>query len=205
MDLSNFPPDHPLYSNKCEGELGKLKIETASYHIKEFVALKPKAYSYTTTDSDQVCHNTLKVVPKHIRINLDLETYKECLYSHTQISKDIFNLRFYSSNMFLTKNSKIILSSFEDKRYYVDGLNSYGYGHHKIVNSSRVDKGDQSPPEEREKRKRNPEENLPIPQKKRKVGMTYFIVYKKNYDILYNILKIIFLITLRKKKHTCKN
>ena len=51
LDLSNFPLDHPLYSNRCKGELGKLKIETATYHIKEFVALKPKAYSYTTTES----------------------------------------------------------------------------------------------------------------------------------------------------------
>ena len=172
LDLSNFPLDHPLYSNKCMGELGKLKIETAPYHIKEFVALKPKAYSYTTTESDQVCHNTLKGVPKHGRNNLNVETYKECLYSNTRISQDISNLRFYNSNMSPTKNSQIILSSFEDKRYYVDGLNSYGYGHHKIINSSRVNKGDQSPPEEREKRKRNPDENsrIGLPQKKKKIG-----------------------------------
>ena len=48
FDLSNFPLKHPLYSNRCNGQLGELKIETAPYHIKEFIALKPKAYSYTT-------------------------------------------------------------------------------------------------------------------------------------------------------------
>ena len=57
-DLSNFPLDHPLYSDRCKGELSKLKIETAPYHIKEFIALKSKAYSYTTTQSDQLCNNT---------------------------------------------------------------------------------------------------------------------------------------------------
>ena len=41
LDLSNFPLYHPLYSNKCKGELGKLKIETAPFHMKEFIALKP--------------------------------------------------------------------------------------------------------------------------------------------------------------------
>ena len=82
LDLSNFPLDHPLYSNRCKGELGKLKIETVPYHMEEFIALKPKAYSYTTTESDQVCNNTLKGVPKHIRNSLNLETYKECLYSN---------------------------------------------------------------------------------------------------------------------------
>ena len=28
LDLSNFPPDHSLYSNRWKGDLGKLKIET---------------------------------------------------------------------------------------------------------------------------------------------------------------------------------
>ena len=132
LDSCNFPLDHPLYSNRCKGELGKLKIETAPYHMKEFIALKPKAYSYTTTESNQVYNNTLKGVPKHISNSLNLETYKECLYSNMRISKDIFNLRFYNKDMSLTKNSKIILSSFEDKRYYMDSLNSYGYEHHKM-------------------------------------------------------------------------
>ena len=60
MDSSNFPLDHPLIFNRCKGELCKLNIETAPYHVKEFIALKPKAYSYTTTESDRVHHNTLK-------------------------------------------------------------------------------------------------------------------------------------------------
>ena len=172
MDLSNFPLDHQLYSNRCKGELGKLKIETAPHHIKEFVALKPEAYLYTTTESDLVYHNTLKGVRKHIRNSLNLEAYKECLYSNTRISKDIFNLRFYS-DMSVTKNSKIMLSSFEDKRYYIDGLTSYEYGHHKINNNngSSLNKGGQSPQEEEEKRKRNPDEYVDILQRKKKIGM----------------------------------
>ena len=135
--------------------------------MKEFIALKPKAYTYTTTENDQVCNNTLKGVPKHIRNSLNLETYKECLYANTRISKDIFNLRFYNKDMSLTKNSKIILSSFEDKRYYVDNLHSYGYGHHKITNDSSDNKGGQSFPEEREKRKRSQDETEVYDKRKR--------------------------------------
>ena len=132
LDLPNFPSDHPLYSNKCKGELGKLKIETAPYHMKEFICLKPKAYTYTTTKNDLASNNTLKGVPGHITKGLTLATYKECLYSNTRFSKDIFNLRFYNKHMSLTKNSKVILSCFEDKRYYVNNLESYGYGQPKI-------------------------------------------------------------------------
>ena len=90
LDLSNFPPYHPLYSNKCKGELGKLKIETAPFHMKEFIALKPKAYTYTATKNDQASNNTLKGVPSHIRNGLNLDSYKQCLYSNTRFSKDIF-------------------------------------------------------------------------------------------------------------------
>ena len=97
--------------------------------------------------------------------------------------------------MSLTKNSKIIQSSFEDKRYYVDGLNSYGYGHHKLNNiGSSVNKGDQSPPKEREKRKRNPDGNVHIHQKKKKIGMIYCIIRQNRCVIVYFIFENYFLL-----------
>ena len=129
LDLSNFPRNHPLYSDKFKGELGKLKIETGHHHMKEFVGLKPKAYSFITTEDDQVCNNTLKGVPRHIRNNLNLDNYKHCLYSNDRCSRDIYNLRFHNRDMSVTKNSKVILSNFEDKRFYINNLESYGYGH----------------------------------------------------------------------------
>ena len=80
--------------------------------------------------------------------------------------------------MSLTKNSKVILSSFGDKRYYVDSL-YYGYGHHKITKKKSSDnEGDQSPPEEREKRKKIPDETADLRQKKKKLGMIYYIIRK---------------------------
>ena len=133
LDLSNFPSHHPLYSSKCKGQLGKLKIETAPYFMKEFVALKPKAYSYTTTEHDNLSCNTLKGVPKHIKQNnLNIEAYKSCLYNNVQKYENIFNLRFCNSDMSLIKMNKLVLSSIEDKRFYFNNLKSVGYGHYKI-------------------------------------------------------------------------
>ena len=83
-------------------------------------------------------HNTLKGAPKHIKNNIDIETYKDSLYNNTSLSKYLFNLRFHEINMCLTKTSKIILSAFEDKRYYVNSLESYGYGHYKITNDTDI-------------------------------------------------------------------
>ena len=183
LDLSNFPSDHPLYNSKCKGELGKLKIETAPHHMKEFICLKPKAYTYTTTKDDQVSNNTLKGIPGHIRKGLTLATYEECLYSNTRFSKDIFNLRFYNKHMSLTKNSKVILSCFEDKRYYINNLESYGYCHPKIpknnitsTNNDDCDSCENTLEGKGEKRKRQGPIPIDFQAKKKKLGM--FIVEK---------------------------
>ena len=130
LDLSNFPPGHYLYNDKFKGHLGKLKIETAPEFIHEFIGLKPKAYSFTTTNSD-TSKNTLKGVPHHIRKNITINQYKECLYNNNPIHSDIHNLRFYKSEMSLVKTRKLTLSPFEDKRFYINANTSYGYGHPK--------------------------------------------------------------------------
>ena len=138
LDLSNFPPNHPLYNDKYKGHLGKLKIETAADYMSEFVALRPKMYSFLTSKS-QVNHNTLKGIPNHIRQKLTLEQYKECLYENIPVHSVIHNLRFYNHDMSVIRNNKLTLSSFEDKRFYDDSTKSYGYGHPKTL----VDMGDE--------------------------------------------------------------
>ena len=170
LDLSNFPCDHPLYSDRCKGELGRLKIETGVHFIKEFVGLKPKAYTYTTTQDDKACNNTLKGVPKHIRNSLNLQCYKQCLYSNSTFRRDIFNLRFYNKHMSLVKNNKIILSSFEDKRFYINSFKSYAYGHPLAVrnreSNNEVTKG-----EDRGKRKNQNKQAENTVLKKQRIGM----------------------------------
>ena len=77
--------------------------------------------------------------------------------------------------MSLTKNSKVILSSFEDKRYYVNNLESYGYGHPIIrngnINSSNNNGGEEPSAEKGEKRKRLETEPMDLQTKKKKLGM----------------------------------
>ena len=44
-DTSDYPKDHPAYSNKNKKVLGKLKDEIRARIRKQFVGLKPKLYS----------------------------------------------------------------------------------------------------------------------------------------------------------------
>ena len=134
-----------------------------------------------------VSNNTLKGIPGHVRKGLALATYEECLYSNTRFNKDIFNLRFYNKHMSLTKNSKVILSCFEDKRYYINNLESYGYGHPKTpknnIYSSNNDDGDVGENTlggKGEKRKR--QETIPgrFPSKEKEIRYVYS---RKNYYV----------------------
>lgn len=50
FDFSNYPHDHPLYSEENKGVIGKFKDETASNPILEFVGLRPKMYSFKVID-----------------------------------------------------------------------------------------------------------------------------------------------------------
>jgi hypothetical protein len=47
FDFSNYPKDHPLYSTKNKGVLGKFKDELGGRIMTEFIALRSKMYSFT--------------------------------------------------------------------------------------------------------------------------------------------------------------
>ena len=128
LDLSNLPPNHPLYDNSCKGHLGKLKIETGADFMTEFVALRPKMYSYITTGSPR-SHNTLKGVAKHRREGFTFQEYLACLEHNQRIPTEVSRLQFRNKEMALITQRKLALSSFEDKRYYIDAYHSVGYGH----------------------------------------------------------------------------
>ena len=142
LDLSNYPPEHPLHSNQFKGQLGKLKCETPGDYITEIVCLKPKMYAYTTLNSKHKSHNTVKGVPRYIKDNLLLEQFKECLYSNTLPNACIYHLGYNKGDMRVVKSNKILLSNVEDKRYYTDVHHSYGYGHPCIISRSTNGDGD---------------------------------------------------------------
>ena len=49
FDFSNYPEDHELYSEENKRVVLKFKDEFAGDYIKEFICLKPKLYSITST------------------------------------------------------------------------------------------------------------------------------------------------------------
>ena len=128
LDLSNFPPEHPLYDDTNKGVLGKLKIETGHHFMTEFVGLKPKMYSFKTTRSD-CSDNTLKGIPSYRRKQLTFDQYLNTLEKNELVSVNTARLQYVKQSMRMISQRKLALSSYEDKRYYLNNSQSVAYGH----------------------------------------------------------------------------
>ena len=102
-----------------------MKDELGGGIITEFVALRPKAYSYKTEDNVELKKakgTKICIINKMLNFN----DYKNCLFNNGKV------LRFKSENHSVcTENiNKIALSCNDDKRFVAtDGIESYPYGY----------------------------------------------------------------------------
>ena len=115
MDFSNL--DIPIKTNNRVP--GKFTHELGSRIIVEFIALSPKRYSFknypkNTKEKGIKKHNNAK----HI-------DYYDALMNNTQRKVDESRTQKVGDSMTTTKTSKISLNIFDDKRFYVNNIESY--------------------------------------------------------------------------------
>ena len=86
FDTSNSIYDRPLPIGVNKKVIGLMKDELGGGLITEFVAFRPKAYSYITNDSTELkkAKGTKKCVVKKI---LRFSDYKNCLFSNGKVLK----------------------------------------------------------------------------------------------------------------------
>ena len=115
FDISNYECDRPLPTGKNKKVIGLMKGELGGRVIKEFVALRPKTYSYLTDDckEDKKSKGTKKCVIKRM---IKFDDYKNCLLNGEVILKS--QQRFISKghDVYTENTNKIALSSNDDKR-----------------------------------------------------------------------------------------
>ena len=123
FDFSNLDKNHELYSNKNKKIIGKFKIETPkSVWIDEFVCLRSKMYAFKCGNDSK---NKLKGVSKCQSKNIKFEEYKKCLDGEEyQEECDSFIIRSINHDMVLQKVKKSTLSIFDDKRCYINNIES---------------------------------------------------------------------------------
>ena len=128
FDTSNYEVNRPLPTGKNKKIIGLMKDELGGKIITEFVALRPKTYSFLTDDGkeDKKAKGTKKcIIKKMIKFN----DYKKCLLDDEVILKS--QQRFISKKHVYTENiNKIALSNNDDERIVSSNkISSYPYGY----------------------------------------------------------------------------
>ena len=123
FDFSNLDKNHEFFSNKNKKVVGKFKIETLkNIWIDEFVALRSKCYAFKCGDDSK---NKLKGISKSQSKNIKFEEYYNCLFGRKyQQECDKYILRSINHEMILQKVKKSTLSIFDDKRCYINSIES---------------------------------------------------------------------------------
>ena len=103
--------------------IGLMKDEQKGDIMREFVALRPKMYAYKVeSDEFKKC-----VVKKDIKF----EDYKRCLMTGEMEYRSQIMFRSRLHEIATIETSKLALSREDDKRIYVDNINSLARGHWK--------------------------------------------------------------------------
>ena len=107
-----------------------MKDELGGGIITEFVALRPKTYSYTTDEfiETKKAKGTKKCMIKKM---LKFEDYKKCLFGNESMLKSQQRFKIENHEVYTENINKIALSSNDDKRIVaLDRITSYPYGYY---------------------------------------------------------------------------
>ena len=127
FDSSNYEVYKPLPTGKKK-MIGLMKDELGEKIMKEFLAIRPKTYSYLADDgnNDKKANGTNKhLIDKILKNNY----YKYCLFNGKPILQLQQRFKSEAHNMCTEEINKIALSSNNDKRLQTfDNITTYLYG-----------------------------------------------------------------------------
>ena len=131
FDTSNYDKNHPsgIPTGKNKKVIGLFKDECGGVPITEFVGLKPKSYSFETSDGkvEKKCKGVKKYVVKKHNTHKD---YKEALFSGTPQYRTMNTIRSRGHEVGSEKINKTALSADDDKRIILeDGIHTLANGY----------------------------------------------------------------------------
>ena len=136
LDLSEYPSNHisNLKNDSNKKVLGVLKDEMKGELIEEFVGVKSKMYSIKTLNDN-------KLVGKGIQRQIlkkcfNHEIYKSCLFDNKLSYAKMRSIRSKNHDIHSLEQNRLAISPLDDKRYYVDPINSFSFGNYKINNQT---------------------------------------------------------------------
>ena len=110
--------------------IGLMKDEMGGDIIEEFIAPRPKLYSYRK--SEGVKGNECKGIKKNVvKRMITFEDYKNCLFKKSNIYRSQMLFRSYRHDVHTIEVNKLALSTDDDKRIVgEDGISTKARGHY---------------------------------------------------------------------------
>lgn len=126
FDFSAYPRNHSLYDATNKKIIGKMKDETESVPVKEFVGLRSKMYSMVHGNTEKPKGISKAVIRSKLRHDL----YKQCLFNRETQMEPMILFRTDRHEIYTVKLNKTTLSAYDDKRYILeDGIQTLAHGH----------------------------------------------------------------------------
>ena len=129
FDTSNYEVDRPLPTGKNKKVIGLMKDQLGGKIMIEFVALRPKTYSYLADDceEDNKAIGTKKCV---IKKELKFNDYKDFLLNDKVVLKSQQRFKSERHDVYTENINKIALSNNDNKRMInSDKITTYPYGY----------------------------------------------------------------------------
>ena len=128
VDTSNYPTDHPLFSNVNKAKLGCFKDETGGRTLEEMILLRPKMYSMKYVD-ELPSIKRAKGISRHVVRDMTHKDYRDAYNEkkETQVNMTILRSRQHTINTVTFR--KRALCAWEDKRCWLSENESLPHGH----------------------------------------------------------------------------
>ena len=135
LDTSEYPKDHMLYSEKNKKKVGTFKNELSGESLLEYYGLKAKLYAIRLESGvKKVGKGVIKTVLEN---DVNFNHYKNVYESYKNFYVEQRGITSVKHGVFTSKQTKLALSCFDDKRYLKNNEESYPYGHYKIPGHQR--------------------------------------------------------------------
>ena len=114
FDTSGYIPDRPLPIGLNKKVIGLMKDELGEAIMTEFVALRPKLYSYKVQDGTEnmKCKGIKRVCSK----TLMFEDYKNCFFNDSTEYRSQLMFQSIKHDIFTIEVNKVALNRYDDKR-----------------------------------------------------------------------------------------
>lgn len=142
FDFSDYPKEHPLFSEKFKKVPGYFKDELNGVPMKSFIGLRPKMYAFERGGTGEKCVG--KGIPRAaLKSQLTFRDYEHCLseksVKYVNFSKIGTDRKHH---LYTTVSTKRGLSCYDDKRYLLgNNIDTLAYGHYRIRNGQYEDEG----------------------------------------------------------------